>query len=447
MNTLAKNTMTALSVVFVASASFYIPLKSNGISLYQARNEADGVLRLGESKILAGTANLPASLLAAVAGSTQSIRSALNSLGLTNQSHPLNIFSIEPLSFLKLQAPVFDLLPLFFSTSTKTAPAKNTLTQTPSTATKASSTKPLSQSLDNASTPITSNLNIVKKEPSPEDALNAVVNIFCSQKILVNGKVSNQRRTVTGSGTLINKDGTVLTNAHVGEFPLLSETNPNIVCLARYGNPAKGSLSVHVSYISPEWIKNYGQYINTEGAAQTGEADYALLKIGLSAIPTNGSQGAIPSPIAVQETLPAINSAIYSVSYPADILGVKGVSADLPLQKEQLSIGRFYSVGVVSNDVLETSPSTIAGQRGSSGGAIVDSQGHLIGMTTTIVNSTTASKTLIRAMTMAHISSELSKSSGMSLSQVVKGGSSEVTQTFNSQYREYLTSLLSSYLK
>lgn len=422
MNKFAKNTATALSVVFVASASFYLPLKANDTSLYQARSEARLVLSRSASKIHEVAANLPASLLAAVAGSTQSMKSALDSLGLTTKSRALNIFSIEPLSYLKIQAPLFDLIPLFFSTSSKSSPAKKSPDQSQS----------LDKFLNESSAPIAA-----KKEVKPEDA---AVNIFCSQKILVNGKVSNQRRTITGSGTLINKDGTVLTNAHVGEFPLLSETNPNIVCLARYGNPAKGSLSVKVIHISPEWIKNYGKYINTEGAAQTGEGDYALLKIGL---PTEGSS---LSPIAVQEELPALNSSIFSVSYPADILGVKGVGANLPLQNEQLSVGRFYSVGVTPNDVLETSPSSIAGQRGSSGGAIVDQHGHLIAMTTTIVNSATPSKTLIRAMTVSHINFELSKFSNKNLTQVASNGSAEVAQSFNSQYREYLTSLLNTYL-
>ncbi|MCF7865559.1 MAG: serine protease [Candidatus Pacebacteria bacterium] len=413
MKNIFKNTSIVFLVVFVGITSYYIPLKVNNID---PRIETYTVF----SNTLSYVSETSFQLLATVAGSTKSIKGMLN-------GQPLNIFTLEPLSYLKLQAPIFDLLPLFFSSSTKTTSQKNGNTNP--------NNKTLDDSLNQTSAPI-----IAKKETKQEDA---IVNIFCSQKIIVNGKVSNQRRTITGSGVLINKDGTVLTNAHVGQFPLLSEKDPNVVCLARYGNPASGSLSVKVSFISPEWIKEYGKYVNTEGTAQTGKSDFALLKIGLPKQNTNNI--AILSPIVVQKNLPAIGDKIFSISYPADILGTKGVGASLPMQKEQLAVNRYYSVGVTTYDVLETTPST-AGQRGSSGGAIVDEHGHFIGTITTIVNSTVPSKKNIRAMTVDHTDTELLKYSNTNLTQVVNFGSSDVEKSFNLQYRDYLTSLLNTYL-
>lgn len=409
MQQITKNTLTVCAVVFVGLASYSIPLRIHGIDPIKETSET---LSRGASNALSHIEETTFNLLATVAGSTKSIKAGLN-------GQPLNIFSLEPLSYLRLQAPVFELLPLFFSSSTKTISKKI----------------PLAESLKQTSAPL-----ISKQKVRPEDS---IVNIFCSQKILVNGKVSNKRRTITGSGVLIHRDGTVLTNAHVGEFPFIAEKNPNVVCLARYGNPAKGALSVKVSYISPEWIKGYGKHINTEGAPQTGKSDFALLKIGLSTFGTG--ENPTLSPISVQKDLPSVNETIYSVSYPADILGVKGVNASLPLQKEKLSVNRYYSVGTVGNDVLETTPSE-AGQRGSSGGAIINSQNQLIGTITTIANSTNSAKKLIRAMTIAHTDAELSRFSGTSLVQVSIFGSSDVEKIFNSEYRAGLTSLLNNYL-
>jgi hypothetical protein len=212
----------------------------------------------------------------------------------------------------------------------------------------------------------------------------------------------------------------------------------------RFGNPASGSIGMKVSFISPEWIKEYGKYINTEGAPQTGSSDFALLKLDLNTL--NKTQKDQLSPITVQKTLPNQGDSIYSLSYPADILGTKGVNSSLPQQKELLSVNRIYSVGVTPTDVIETTAS-IAGQRGSSGGAVLNSLGQLIGTITTVVNSNTTSKKLIRAMTIGHTDFELTKFSNINLDQVINYGGDTVREVFNTKYREYLNSLLSNYLK
>lgn len=407
MRTYIKNGTAILLVVFVGLAAFYIPLRVHSIDPKEAIEQAfEESLQFSHA------------FIASVAGSTKS----------SLKNGPLNIFSLQPLQYLQFKAPVFNPLPLF--------PTKSPVNQSP----KATRTDPqnntLSNSLNQTSAP-----TITKKETRAEDAL---VNIFCSQKIVVNGKITNQRRTITGSGVLIHRGGTVLTNAHVAQFPLLSESNPNVVCLARFGNPASGSIGMKVLFISPEWVKEYGKYINTEGSPQTGSSDFALLKLNLSSL--NKTQKDQLSPITVQKTLPNQGDSIYSLSYPADILGTRGVNSSLPQQKELLSVNRIYSVGVTPTDVIETTAST-AGQRGSSGGAILNEQGQLIGTITTIVNSNTPSKKLIRAMTIGHTDFELTKFSNINLDQVTNYGGDTVQQVFNTKYKEYLTSLLSNYLK
>ncbi|MDQ5912055.1 MAG: hypothetical protein QG568_268 [Patescibacteria group bacterium] len=407
MKTYIKNGTAVLVITFVGLTAFYVPLRVHSISPIGAISQAF------EESLQFSNA-----FIASVAGSTKS----------SLKNGPFNIFSLEPLQYLQFKAPVFNPLPLF--------PTKSPINQPPKTAKTDTQDNTLSNSLNQ-----TSASTITKKETRAEDAL---VNIFCSQKIVVNGKMTNQRRTITGSGVLIHRDGTVLTNAHVAQFPLLSESNPNVVCLARFGNPASGSIGMKVSFISPEWVKEYGKYINTEGAPQTGSSDFALLKLDL--ISLNKVQKEQLSPITVQKTLPNQGDSIYSLSYPADILGTKGVSSLLPQQKEILSVNRIYSVGVTPNDVIETTAST-AGQRGSSGGAILNAQGQLIGTITTIVNSNIPTKTLIRAMTIGHTDFELTKFSNINLDQVINYGGDTVRQVFNTKYKEYLTSLLNNYLK
>lgn len=408
-------------VIATGLTSFCIPLKVNSINPSVAINSA-----IEQSFELSGEF-----MTAAVGGAVTSLK-----------NNPLNVFNLKPLQYLHITAPIFKILPVTPPTTSSIKPSTiNIGPTTISPANPKSSSSDLKNSLDQTSTPSPTILPTILKTTSiPEQAL---INIFCSQKIVVNGKVTNQRRIITGSGILIHQDGTVLTNAHVGQFPLLSEKNPNIACLARHENPASGAIGMKVAFISPEWIKDYGKYINTEGAAQTGKSDFALLKLNLDNL--TKAQKALLSPITIQRNLPNLNETIYSLSYPADILGTKGVNSALSRQKETLSVNRLYSVGVTPNDVIETTAST-AGQRGSSGGGILDTNGHLIGTITTIVNSSVPSKTLIRAMTLDHTDFELTRLSNISLAKVVTYGSTEVTQVFDTKYREYLTSLLSNYL-
>ena len=409
MKHIHKKITVGLVTVGVASISFYIPFKVHHIDpkdgIYDGSRAVASLFNQAFSKAESSKDSLMGAVTKGVKNISKNVKSK-------------NVFTIDPWSLLQITAPVFNLLPIEL---------KNASTTT--------QVKPLKDSLDNSSAPLLST-----KVSSPSDA---IVNIFCSQRI---GKL---RRTITGSGILINNDGTVLTNAHVAEFPFLSETNQNIVCLARYGNPANGALSIKVAFISPEWVKEYGKYVNTEGTPQTGKADFAILKIQKPTRDTRSTLGAI----AVQKTLPNIGDTVFALAYPADILGDKGVDSSLFMQKEKLSLANTYSIEVTPDDILETSPSSIVGQRGSSGGALTDQDGHLIGMITMVVDSNSKNSlnskkaaTTIRALSMNHIDFEISKYSSESLADVVNHGSKEIDANFTGSYRDYLSKLLNSYL-
>ncbi len=231
-----KNYIKGGSIGFLVIAtgltSFYLPLRANSI----------------DPKVAVSTA-----FNQAIETSGEFMRAAVASAN-TSFKNPLNIFSLKPLQYLQITAPIFKLLPLTpavpsTSPTSLTTPAANPTKNNIGNLPLISPTKPdLKNVIDQANTPAPTVLpSLLGKTSVPE---HAVVNIFCSQKIIANGKVTNQRRIITGSGILIHEDGTVLTNAHVGQFPLLSEKNPNIVCLARYGNPANGTIGMKVAFIS-----------------------------------------------------------------------------------------------------------------------------------------------------------------------------------------------------
>lgn len=340
--------------------------------------------------------NQLSSVTTGVSQITKVIESKVKSIS----KNTFNFFSINPHSYLQLVAPIYDFLPTI-------SPAAPTSPKTPATP-KA----PLMQSTSSFPSLIPAPATLVATNPNTDKSTH-IVNIFCTQKI---GKL---RKTVTGSGILINQNGTVLTNAHVAEFPFLSEKDSSVSCIARYGDPATGALSIKTVFISPSWIVQYGPYSSTENPLQTGKGDFAILAINMDEMPKPEINSLTPLPLKPENTpnsllgdnsllTLAAGQPIYSLSYPANVLGEKGVNANLPIVKENLSIARTYSLGVTDLDVIETSPS-FAGQKGSSGGAIVDSYGRLLGMITTTVNSSVSGKANIRAITVEHINKTLSE--------------------------------------
>jgi S1-C subfamily serine protease len=319
-----------------------------------------------------------------------------------------NIYTKKPEPYLYVNAPGFKFLPL---TKENFNP------------------KQIIQSL---STPV-----VVPKVTVSPIIENSLVNIFCSQKV---GKV---KKTITGSGVLINLDGTVLTNSHVAQFPLVADSNNAVVCIARIGSPAQTVLSVKTAFISPEWLKINAKYINSGGGPETGQSDYALLNISY---PDGRTLNMYPSPI---DSSPVqVGTDIQAVSYPADILGTKGVDSALYIKKESLQvIDLFTFIGVTSNhpDVIQTSDTTI-GQGGSSGGALTNQKGALLGLITTVTDGSTPSKKQIRGISVGHIQDEFSKYHTGGILDVANHGSLAVMKEFNSSMRAQLTSTLSSYL-
>ena len=278
---------------------------------------------------------------------------------------------------------------------------------------------------------------VVSKASVTQTTENSLVNIFCSQK------VGNVRKTITGSGVLINLDGTVLTNSHVAQFPLVAESNNSVVCIARIGSPAQTVLSVKTAFISPEWVKTNAKYINSGGGPETGQSDYALLNISYA-----DGRKLDMYPSSIEQTYTPVGTNIEAVSYPANILATKGVNSSLYIKREPLQVTNLFTfAGFDSNhpDIIETSDSTI-GQGGSSGGALTNENGGLVGLITTIVDGSTANTKKIRGVSVNHIQDQLSKYHDGGLIDIAKYGSSGILKDFTNKYKTELTSTLTGYL-
>lgn len=337
---------------------------------------------------------------------------------------PLNLFTIPSLPILKITAPAFNVIPLekLPTYQGKKLPQNElelvkdrVLDKLPL---RTGTTNPIAEGL----------LGFKNQLLNAEDA---AVNIYCSQR------VGNQRKVITGSGVLIHKDGTVLTNAHVAQYPLIADSDNSVVCMARSGQIPSKIYSVKTVFISPEWSAVNAPYIKTGGTEQTGEHDFALLQI-------SSSEGlsTLPMPINM-ETLPT-GSKIQLVSYPADILATNP-KATLTRQKDNLSLISYYSLGHTQADAITTSPTTLA-QRGSSGGLIADQNNKLIGIVSIVTHVTGSNVKQIRGISTSHINNSLSKYINNGLIKASNEGSAEILKYFNTNYRANLTNLFKKYL-
>lgn len=276
--------------------------------------------------------------------------------------------------------------------------------------------------------------------PQPFDVTNAetrlaLVNILC-------GARSGSFRPTSGSGVIIDPRGVILTNAHVAQYVLLaSDPKVDLSCIIRGGSPARPLWNVEVLYIPPAWVKEHANEITLSRSMSTGEHDYALLRI-------KGTIDGSPMPVGFPYLLPDAREAIGFIddpvlvaSYPAEFIG--GITSQFSL----------FSASSITNikDLLTFTEKTIdvislggiiEAQSGSSGGAVTNAWGRLIGIISTTSEGTTTAQRDLRAITLSYINRDLSLQSGFDLPTILAGDVGAQTAAFNTNDAPALLKLL-----
>lgn len=251
----------------------------------------------------------------------------------------------------------------------------------------------------------------------------AVVNILCKS----NGSV----KPISGSGVIIDPRGVILTNAHVAQYILLSEDPAiNLQCDVRTGSPARDEWTASVLYLPPVWVAAHADELNTEEPKGTGEHDYALLLID-SAVPGGTLPAQFPYlPFDTRQAIGFTGDQVLVASYPAEFLGGLQAENGLYAASSLTTIGDLLTFGENSVDVLSLG-GVIEAQGGSSGGAVVNPWGRLIGIITTTSSGATTADRDLRAITLSYIDTDLKAQTGLDLNATLAGDLQQEQKTFD----------------
>jgi len=333
------------------------------------------------------------------------------------------------------------------SSPTTAAPSKASSAR-PKVAPVASAQKPsknlAKSSAETASTSTNVATRIENPYPSPpesSDAVNAaaraaLVNILC----LSRGSI----RPISGSGVVIDPRGIIITNAHVAQYVLLSE-NPaiDLSCVVRTGSPARIAWMASVLYIPPVWISAHAGELNAGQATGTGEHDYALLAItapaGSDALPAGGFPAL---PFDTRDRIGFVGDQVLAASYPAEFLG--GIAAENSLYAVSSvgTIGKLLTFDTGTVDVVSLG-GLIEAQSGSSGGAVVNPWGYLIGLITTTSEGASTAERDLHALTLSYINRDLTTQTGTDLSAYLHGDIATEQNNFN---QNLLPGLMDQYM-
>ncbi|MAZ67294.1 hypothetical protein CL652_00810 [bacterium] len=249
-----------------------------------------------------------------------------------------------------------------------------------------------------------------------ETILPALVNILC-------GSTSNSNITgMTGSGIVIDPRGVILTNAHVAQY-LLLQNHPSkpVACVVRVGSPAKIQYTAEILAFPQAWAEQHGKDLFLKTPTGTGEHDWALLYITGR---TDGSEKPSAYPFVPFDPRYAIvetGDPVLLASYPADFVGSIVIREALWPVSTITRIQKVYTFTQSAIDVLSLG-GTIVAQRGSSGGAVLNQWGKLVGLiVTSSVGDTTDDRDL-RAITMAHVSNSMQEQTGSDLNALLELG-------------------------
>lgn len=241
----------------------------------------------------------------------------------------------------------------------------------------------------------------------------SVVNIICTASAPLNA--------ISASGVVIDPKGIILTNAHVAQYFLLKNyPAPNSVdCVIRTGSPAQSKYTAELAFLPPSWIQKNAHKIKDENPTGNGEHDYALVRITGTVNPQASLPASLPYlPVGAVNIVQGQST--LTAGYPAGFLGGITIAQDLHQASSNTLIRELYTFGTVTVDIFSIGGSVVA-QQGSSGGAVANQDGELIGLIVTATDGPDTASRDLRALASAYIIRDFENESGRTLESYVGG--------------------------
>ena len=262
----------------------------------------------------------------------------------------------------------------------------------------------------------------------------ALVNIFCAPR--TGGTLS----PISGSGVLIDPRGVILTNAHVAQYVLLAQSGRvNLSCTVRIGAPAAPKWNAEILYIPPVWVEAHADEITSAHPKGTGEHDYALLRI-TGSIDGAPLPAALPYvPVDVRDGIGFKGDQVLVVSYPAEFLAPSEKFNMYPASSITV-IGQLMTFLTKTVDIISLG-GIIEAQGGSSGGAVVNPWGRLVGMISTTSEGETTADRDLRALTLSYIDRDLAQQSRFDIATTLGGDIAAEALDFNTNVAPKLIDL------
>lgn len=266
---------------------------------------------------------------------------------------------------------------------------------------------------------------------------DALVNIFCYTQ--GSGSIS----PITGSGVIIDPRGVILTNAHIAQYFLLKDysTKDYVTCNIRTGNPATPKYKATLLYISPRWVKYNADNIKRQEAKGTGEDDFAFLIIDRGLNAEQKLPATFPYLHIDSTEHDFANESVLVAGYGAGFLGGEEINRNLYGISAIATVKEMLSYSGDTFDYLNISGNAVA-QRGSSGGAIVDSTGALVGIIGTVSSGAQTDLRELGGIAMFHVNESLLKQSGSAVRDFLNTNLTEKANQFNKLIAPTLVNIL-----